>query len=274
MWRSSGGRTCWRSWVRPERARARSSGGVASGAAGGLGDRALHSRRTQPGPTGPRDGSRDGRRRGRGPSLFRNERSGGGGRAVLALAGTHDQALVIVDQFEELFTLNSAEVQRALLSSAGAAGAEVDVRVLLTMRDDFLFRCSARGAEASLLRADPARSPGRSALRRALVQPATQVRLRLRGRRAGGRDAGRGGGRAGCAAAAGLRRVAAVGEAGPGARVCSPAQAYHEIGGVGGALARHAEETIERIGTEPGAARAGAVPQPGDGAGHARGAGG
>ncbi len=49
-------------------------------------------------------------------------------------------------------------------------------------------------------------------------------------------------------------------------------QAYHDIGGVGGALARHAEETIDRIGSRAGADRAGAVPQPCHRRGHARGA--
>ena len=45
-------------------------------------------------------------------------------------------------------------------------------------------------------------------------------------------------------------------------------EAYQEIGGVAGALAQHAEATLERIGTQRDAARARAVPEPRDGAGH------
>ena len=47
-------------------------------------------------------------------------------------------------------------------------------------------------------------------------------------------------------------------------------EAYREIGGVEGALAQHAEATMERIGPERQGARAGGLPEPGDGAGHAR----
>ena len=49
--------------------------------------------------------------------------------------------------------------------------------------------------------------------------------------------------------------------------------AYEEIGGVAGALAQHAEATMDRIGTERQARRAGGVPEPGDGPRDARGGG-
>ena len=49
-------------------------------------------------------------------------------------------------------------------------------------------------------------------------------------------------------------------------------EAYERIGGVGGALAQHAEATLEGIGPRAAADGAGAFPQPGDGAGDAGGA--
>ena len=55
--------------------------------------------------------------------------------------GLHDQALLIVDQFEELFTLNPPEVQAPFAALIGRLARDVDVHVVLSMRDDFLYRC-------------------------------------------------------------------------------------------------------------------------------------
>ena len=53
----------------------------------------------------------------------------------------HTQVLIVVDQFEELFTLCRPEVQAGFANLLGRLAIEADVHVLLSMRDDFLFHC-------------------------------------------------------------------------------------------------------------------------------------
>ena len=62
----------------------------------------------------------------------------------------HDNVLLIVDQFEELFTQNPAEVQDRFAELLGRLALEADLHVLLSMRDDFLFRCQPFEALAPL----------------------------------------------------------------------------------------------------------------------------
>ena len=54
----------------------------------------------------------------------------------------HDEALLILDQFEELFTINSPEVQSQFTELLDRLSRDADVRILLSMRDDFLFLLS------------------------------------------------------------------------------------------------------------------------------------
>ncbi len=139
-------------------------------------------------------------------------------RAARPLAsGRHGEALLVVDQFEELFTLNPPEAQARFATLLARSASEADVHVLLSLRDDFLHPVPRAGAS----RSSPGR-PDRSSGAEA-GGPATGDRgageeagLSVRGRSAGGRDGPGGGGGAGGAAAAGLCGVAAVGEAGPG----------------------------------------------------------
>ena len=55
-------------------------------------------------------------------------------------------ALVVVDQFEELFTQNAPEVQGRFAALLGRLALEADVRVLVSLRDDFLMRCHEHAA--------------------------------------------------------------------------------------------------------------------------------
>ena len=50
-----------------------------------------------------------------------------------------DEALLVVDQLEELFTLNPPEIQRRFAALLGRLADEADVHVVLAMRDDFFF---------------------------------------------------------------------------------------------------------------------------------------
>ena len=88
------------------------------------------------------------------------------------------------------------------------------------------------------------------ALRRALVEPAQRERLPLRGRGAGRRD---GAGRwreSGARCRSWPSRVSQLWERRDRERKLLTRAAYEEIGGVAGALAQHAEATLERIGAE------------------------
>ena len=55
----------------------------------------------------------------------------------------HEQAILIVDQFEELFTVNAPEAQGRFAQFLARLVIEADVHVLLSMRDDFLLHCHA-----------------------------------------------------------------------------------------------------------------------------------
>jgi serine/threonine protein kinase/WD40 repeat protein len=159
-------------------------------------------------------------------------------------------ALLIVDQFEELFTLNPPEVQTGFASLLGRLAVDADLRILLSMRDDFLVQCHAHEAlrpilsELTLLG-----PPSAAALRRAVVQPALKCGYRFEDE------------------ALVDRMLSAVeGERGALPLLAFAAEqlwqrrdrkqgvltreAYELIGGVSGALAQHAELTLERIGTD------------------------
>src|SRR6266705_507741 len=79
----------------------------------------------------------------------------------------HEQALLIVDQFEELFTLNRPEVQARFAELLGRLALEADVHVLLSMRDDFLIHCYSHQALAPIFsELTPLLSPTGTALER------------------------------------------------------------------------------------------------------------
>jgi hypothetical protein len=164
--------------------------------------------------------------------------------------GRHGEALLVVDQLEELFTLNPPEVQERFAALLGRLAAEADVHVLLSLRDDFLIRCCEQEPLAPVLRELTALlALKREDLRRAIQEPAKRRGYRFE-------DAA---------------LIDDMVESVEGARAALPLlafavsrlwekrdreakvltrTAYEEIGGVAGALAQHAEQTMDRIGTE------------------------
>jgi WD40 repeat protein len=162
----------------------------------------------------------------------------------------NDRALLVVDQFEELLTQNSDEEQRRFADLLNRLVLDADVCVLLSMRDDFMIRC--RDFEAfkptfSDLTAIPTLA-GHD-LRRALVQPATKCGYRFEDDELVEEMLAEVEGERGALpllafAAAQLweKRDRDTGLLTRGAS--------HDIGGVGGALAKHAESTIDRIGSD------------------------
>jgi WD40 repeat protein len=162
----------------------------------------------------------------------------------------HEQALLIVDQFEELFTLSRPEVQARFAELLGRLALEADVHVLLSMRDDFLFHCHAHPPLAPIYsELTPLGPPTGQALRRALVQPALKCGYRFEEEALVDE----------MLAVVQVERGALPLLAFAVARLWEKRDreaglltraAYREIGGVAGALAQHAEATLERIGTE------------------------
>jgi WD40 repeat protein/tRNA A-37 threonylcarbamoyl transferase component Bud32 len=160
----------------------------------------------------------------------------------------HEEALVVVDQFEELFTLNPPETQARFAALLGRLAREADVHVLLSLRDDFLMRCHEQEALGpvfdSLTPLGPMTGEG---LRRAVVQPASKRGYRfeddaLVDEMVGAVEGARG------ALPLLAFAVSRLWERRKVEEKLLTREAYAEIGGVAGALARHAEETLERIG--------------------------
>ncbi len=159
-----------------------------------------------------------------------------------------DEALLIIDQFEELFTLNPQEVQSRFANLLGRLAVESDVHVLLSMRDDFLLYCHDHETLSPIFsELMPIKAPTGTALRRALVQPALVCGYRFED------DALVDEMLAEVAHERGALPLLAFAasrlwekrdrETGTLTR-----NAYEECGGVGGALAQHAEATMERLG--------------------------
>ncbi len=55
--------------------------------------------------------------------------------------GQFREAVLVVDQFEELFTLNPPEVQASFIALLRRLVDAADVHLVLAMRDDYLYRC-------------------------------------------------------------------------------------------------------------------------------------
>jgi len=162
----------------------------------------------------------------------------------------HAHLLLVVDQFEELFTQSSEDIQRRFAELLGRAGLDADVHVLLSMRDDYLFQCQTFEILRPLFsELTPLGPPTGSSLRRAIVQPALRCGYRFEDE---------------AEVEEMLQEVTKERAALP-LIAFTAAQlwelrdqetgyltkdAYEEIGGVGGALAQHAEATLERIGED------------------------
>jgi WD40 repeat protein len=170
--------------------------------------------------------------------------------AVSRWRRAHAEALLVVDQFEELFTLNPPDEQRRFAELLGRLVAEADVHVLVCMRDDFLVQCHEHSALAPVF-ADvtPLLPLAGEALRRALVEPAARAGYRFEDEALVDElvaFVGEGSSALPLAAFA----VAELWQRRDPARRLLTRSARDEIGGVGGALARHADAVLESLGPE------------------------
>jgi WD40 repeat protein/serine/threonine protein kinase len=171
--------------------------------------------------------------------------------ALVAHAAASGTIVIVIDQLEELFTLctNADErLQFAAVIAQLAAAADAPVRVICTIRDDFLMQLDALAPMRPLL--SPALvllgNPSRDALVRIIVEPARRAGYAL--------------------SDPGLAQdmVNAVADR-PGALALVSftasrlwalrdrrfrqltRNAYDAMGGVGGALGRHAEATLDQL---------------------------
>jgi WD40 repeat protein len=164
--------------------------------------------------------------------------------------GRADHAVLVIDQFEELFTQNTDEEQGQFADLLGRCALEAESHVLLSIRDDFLFRChDAEALHPIFSGLTPIGPPVGGALRRALVRPVAKCGYRFEDDELVEEMLAEVEGERGALPLLAFA-AAQLWEQRDRDTGLLTRQAYEHIGGVGGALAQHAEETIDRIGSE------------------------
>jgi len=176
-----------------------------------------------------------------------------GDRAVAMVSrwrDRHGQGLFIVDQFEELFTLNSPVDQARFAETLRRLVDDCDVHILLSLRDDFLYRCQSyeplRPVFDSLT---PLEQPAAEALRRALAEPAKRLGFVFEDDHLATDMAAEVEGARGALPLLAFA-MARLWETRDRDRRLMTRQAYQDIGGVGGALGQHAEATLKAVGDD------------------------
>ncbi len=160
----------------------------------------------------------------------------------------HDRALLIVDQFEELFTLNPAETQHRFAELVSRLAREADIHVLLSLRDDFLYRCQSLDWLHPVLDGLFAlQQPNSDSLKRALVEPGRRFDFDFEDDRLASEMIAEVEGERGALPLLAFA-VGRLWDKRDRENKTLTRQAYSDIGGVGGALARHAESTMQSIG--------------------------
>jgi len=162
----------------------------------------------------------------------------------------HEHCLVIVDQFEELFTQSPSDVQERFAEVLSTLPLKADVHVLLSMRDDFLFHCQSLGPLAPVFsEITPLGPPTGASLRRAIVQPALKCGYRFEEESIVEEMLAEVEGERGALPMVAFAAAQLWEERDRDTGLLTR-RAYDQIGGVGGALAQHAEATLEKIGED------------------------
>lgn len=159
-------------------------------------------------------------------------------------------ALLIVDQFEEFFTLNPTHIQIKFTDLLRRLVDEADVHVVLGVRDDYLHRCHDTGRLAPIFDSLTAITPPvGDALRRALVEPARRLGYSFETDRLVDEMVASVEGERGALPLIAFA-VARLWDLRDRENRLLTWHAYEEIGGVGGALAGHAEATLRALGND------------------------
>ncbi|HEY8164614.1 MAG TPA: serine/threonine-protein kinase, partial [Gemmatimonadaceae bacterium] len=161
--------------------------------------------------------------------------------ALRAWRGDYAGALLVVDQAEELFTLNTVSVQSQYAELLARIAIEGDIHVLISMRDDFLIRCHQFESLTPIFSdLTPLLPPSGGALRRAIVQPAVKSGYGFEDDSLVGDIVSEAGGERGVLPLIAFAMSRLWEERDRQKGVLTRA-AYDKIGGVAGALAQHAE---------------------------------
>jgi len=164
--------------------------------------------------------------------------------------GQFSDAVLVVDQFEELFTLNPPEVQVGFIALLRRLVDAADVHVVLGLRDDFLHYCQSHPPISPIFESlTPLGPPDAAGLRRALKEPAARRQVGFETEVLVDRMIGEVAGERGALPLLAFAIQRLWEERDRDRRVLTE-EAYDRIGGVAGALAQHAEQTLERIGFE------------------------
>ena len=161
-----------------------------------------------------------------------------------------DGALLVVDQLEELFTLNPPEIRKRFVDLLVRLAAVARVHVVLVLRDDFLHECHAHPPLEPIFRDLTLLGPPAAGdLRRALVEPARRRDFHFDDDELADEMV------ASVATERGALPLLAFAarrlwELRDRERRLITRESYESIGGVAGALAQHAEATLEAIGAE------------------------
>jgi DNA-binding winged helix-turn-helix (wHTH) protein/WD40 repeat protein len=167
---------------------------------------------------------------------------------VIRWRSRHDQALLIVDQFEELFTLNPEPIQRRFAELVRRLVDEADVHALIGIRDDYLHRCHEhRWLEPIFDSLTVIRAPEGDSLRRALVEPARRLGYVFENEQLVEEMVSSVEGERGALPLLAFA-VARMWDLRDREQLLLTVKAYEEIGGVAGALARHAEAILKAVG--------------------------
>ncbi len=162
--------------------------------------------------------------------------------------GQFKEAVLVVDQFEELFTLNPPEVQASFIELLRRLVDAADVHLVLAMRDDYLYRCQQYEQIAPIFKdLTPLAPPAPEGLRRAIREPAARQIYRFESELLVDRMISEVEGERGALPLMAFAVHRLWEERDREERLLTQ-EAYEHIGGVAGALAQHAEATLERIG--------------------------
>ena len=164
--------------------------------------------------------------------------------------GQFREAVLVVDQFEELFTLNPPEVQASFIALLRRLVDAADVHLVLAMRDDYLYHCQQYEQIGPIFKdLTPLPPPTPEGLRRALKEPAARMLCRFSSELLVDRMIAEVEGERGALPLMAFAVHRLWEERNREERLLT-GEAYERIGGVAGALAKHAEATLERIGAE------------------------
>jgi len=161
-----------------------------------------------------------------------------------------DEALLVIDQAEELFTLNPPETRARFIDLIISLVTDVRVHVVLVLRDDFVCECHAHPPLAPIFRdLTVLGPPAAHDLRRALVEPALCNGYRFEDETLSDEMVATLAEERGALPllAFATRRLWQLRDE---ERRLLTRESYERIGGVGGALAQHAEQTLEEIGQD------------------------